>query len=80
MVLGLGYVGLPLAVALARKFDVVGFDIDARRVEGLKSGHDVTCEVTDEELASSARATGIQARKRPGPGFDFQGKFAGHQE
>ena len=37
-VVGLGYVGLPLAVALARHFDVLGFDISARRVEELKGG------------------------------------------
>ena len=37
-VVGLGYVGLPLAVALARKHDVVGFDISARRVAALREG------------------------------------------
>jgi UDP-N-acetyl-D-galactosamine dehydrogenase len=53
VVLGLGYVGLPLAVALARKFDVIGLDIDSQRVEELRSGHDRTREVPDEELARS---------------------------
>ena len=58
VVIGLGYVGLPLAVALARKFDVVGFDIDARRVEEIRSGHDRTLEIADDRLAASAlRAT-----------------------
>jgi UDP-N-acetyl-D-galactosamine dehydrogenase len=52
-VVGLGYVGLPLAVALARKFDVVGFDIDPRRVEELRSGTDRTNEVSAEELGST---------------------------
>lgn len=52
-VVGLGYVGLPLAVALARKFDVVGFDIDPRRVDELRSGTDRTNEVSAEELEST---------------------------
>ena len=42
IVVGLGYVGLPLAVALARKFEVFGFDVDAERVAQLRSGHDRT--------------------------------------
>ena len=37
-VIGLGYVGLPLAVALSKKVDVVGFDVNARRVEELGKG------------------------------------------
>lgn len=53
-VIGLGYVGLPLAVEFARKYPVVGFDINVRRVEGLKAGHDATLEVPDEELRGSA--------------------------
>ena len=52
-VIGLGYVGLPLAVALARHFDVLGFDISAERVEALRSGTDWTHEVADEELRSA---------------------------
>ncbi|MCZ7594381.1 MAG: nucleotide sugar dehydrogenase [Hyphomicrobium sp.] len=50
-VIGLGYVGLPLAVHLARKFPVVGYDIDVRRVEELANGEDRTCEVTQEEMS-----------------------------
>ncbi len=50
-VIGLGYVGLPLAVALARHFRVVGFDVKAARVAELASGADSTLEVTPEELA-----------------------------
>jgi UDP-N-acetyl-D-galactosamine dehydrogenase len=46
-VVGLGYVGLPLACLLAEKFNVVGFDINKGRVEELKSGHDVTREVEE---------------------------------
>src|SRR5688572_28961880 len=54
VVVGLGYVGLPLAVALARGFDVLGLDIDERRVEELRLGIDRTHEVTGEALAASA--------------------------
>ncbi|MDO5537164.1 MAG: nucleotide sugar dehydrogenase [Desulfovibrionaceae bacterium] len=53
-VVGLGYVGLPLAVAFARHFDVIGFDISAARIEELKGGHDHTNEVTDEKLAGAS--------------------------
>ena len=49
-VLGLGYVGLPLAVHLAAEFPVLGFDIDHHRVDELKSGHDRTREVTADEM------------------------------
>ncbi len=52
-VIGMGYVGLPLSVALARKFDTVGFDIDPQRIEELKRGDDRTHEVSAETLASS---------------------------
>lgn len=50
---GLGYVGLPLAVAFAQKRTVIGFDINKRRVEELKAGHDHTLEVSDRELAAA---------------------------
>ncbi|MGZ8286488.1 MAG: nucleotide sugar dehydrogenase [Allosphingosinicella sp.] len=53
VVVGLGYVGLPLAVALARSFGVVGLDIDERRVEELRLGIDRTHEVESEKLAAS---------------------------
>jgi UDP-N-acetyl-D-galactosamine dehydrogenase len=53
VVVGLGYVGLPLAVALARSFSVTGLDIDERRVEELKLGIDRTREVESEKLAAS---------------------------
>ena len=52
-VIGLGYVGLPLAVALARKFETVGFDIDERRVAELREGKDRTREVDEAELRAS---------------------------
>jgi UDP-N-acetyl-D-galactosamine dehydrogenase len=52
-VVGLGYVGLPLAVHLSRHFDVVGYDFKSSRIAELKSGKDRTLEVSDEEMASS---------------------------
>jgi UDP-N-acetyl-D-galactosamine dehydrogenase len=58
VVLGLGYVGLPLAVALARKFEVTGFDVDPRRIEELRSAHDRTRELSEDQLrASTIRLT-----------------------
>lgn len=53
VVVGLGYVGLPLAVALARKFSVLGFDLDRSRVTELVRGSDRTGEVDCRELSSS---------------------------
>ena len=50
-VVGLGYVGLPLAVHLARHFEVVGFDLKVERIAELKAGRDRTLEVSREELA-----------------------------
>jgi len=50
--IGLGYVGLPLAVAFAEKFHVVGFDISSTRIQELKDGHDMTLEIDDNLLAS----------------------------
>jgi UDP-N-acetyl-D-glucosamine/UDP-N-acetyl-D-galactosamine dehydrogenase len=54
VVVGLGYVGLPLAVALAKSFSVTGLDIDHGRVEALKRGVDRTHEVASELLAASS--------------------------
>ncbi|MGB5284920.1 MAG: nucleotide sugar dehydrogenase [Polyangiales bacterium] len=54
-VVGLGYVGLPVALAFARKFkDTVGFDVSEPRVSALAKQHDWTGEVTDAELAQSS--------------------------
>jgi UDP-N-acetyl-D-glucosamine/UDP-N-acetyl-D-galactosamine dehydrogenase len=53
VVIGLGYVGLPLAVALARKFEVTGFDIDGERIAELREGGDRTREVEKDELRQS---------------------------
>ena len=49
-IIGLGYVGLPLAVAFASKHEVVGFDINTKRIAELKSGLDATNELTTEQL------------------------------
>ncbi|MBZ6378694.1 UDP-N-acetyl-D-galactosamine dehydrogenase [Pacificimonas flava] len=53
-VIGLGYVGLPLAVALAKSFDTMGVDINPGRVRELAAGHDSTREVEDDALAASS--------------------------
>jgi len=49
-VVGLGYVGLPLAVHLSTYFEVKGFDLNSERISELKSGHDRTLEVSEEDL------------------------------
>ncbi|MGB1296258.1 MAG: nucleotide sugar dehydrogenase, partial [Flavobacteriales bacterium] len=51
-VIGLGYVGLPLAVEFGKKYSTIGFDINDQRVVDLKKGHDSTLEVSDELLQS----------------------------
>jgi UDP-N-acetyl-D-galactosamine dehydrogenase len=51
-VIGLGYVGLPLAVAFAEKYKVIGFDINNQRVKDLNNGHDSTLEIDDQLLNS----------------------------
>lgn len=56
-VLGLGYVGLPLAVEFSKKFEVVGFDINEARVNELKGGTDSTLEVSEKELAEAKTLT-----------------------
>ncbi len=55
-IIGLGYVGLPLAIEFAKKRDVLGFDIHQARIKALQAGHDATLEVSDEELCE---ATGM---------------------
>ena len=51
-VIGLGYVGLPLAVEFAKKYAVVGFDINKERIAELRSGNDHTLEITSDHLTS----------------------------
>jgi UDP-N-acetyl-D-glucosamine/UDP-N-acetyl-D-galactosamine dehydrogenase len=54
VVIGLGYVGLPLAVALAKHFETVGLDVDTKRIAELEAGHDRTGEIERERLEASA--------------------------
>jgi UDP-N-acetyl-D-galactosamine dehydrogenase len=68
-VVGLGYVGLPLAVALAGHFETVGFDIDSGRVAELARGHDRTGEVEADRLAASSLE--ITDRKEEAQGADL---------
>jgi UDP-N-acetyl-D-galactosamine dehydrogenase len=56
-VVGLGYVGLPLAVEFGKKRPVIGFDINVKRIQALQAGHDHTLEVDDEELAQAEQLT-----------------------
>ena len=50
---GLGYVGMPIAVAFAKKVDVIGFDLNAKKIELYKSGIDPTNEVGDEVISQT---------------------------
>ncbi len=52
-IIGLGYVGLPLAVEFSKKYSTVGFDINKHRVSSLISGTDSTLEVDDDSLANA---------------------------
>ncbi len=54
-IIGLGYVGLPLAVEFGKKYEVVGFDINKNRINELKSGIDATLEVDSDELAEAKK-------------------------
>ncbi len=54
-IIGLGYVGLPLAVEFGKKFDTTGFDINQSRIQELKQGNDTTLEVDSEELKQATQ-------------------------
>ncbi len=54
-IIGLGYVGLPLAVEFGKTLEVLGYDIDAARVAELRNGHDRTLELDDAELAAATQ-------------------------
>jgi len=56
-VIGLGYVGLPLAVEFGKARPVIGFDINTSRIDALRVGHDATLEVSNDELASADQFT-----------------------
>ena len=51
-IIGLGYVGLPLAVEFSKKFPTLGFDINQQRIDELEKGHDRTLEIADDQLSS----------------------------
>lgn len=54
-IIGLGYVGLPLAVEFGKKFDTIGFDINESRIQELKQGKDTTLEVDSKELKQATQ-------------------------
>ena len=54
-IIGLGYVGLPLAVEFGKKYNVIGFDINEKRISELKDGIDKTLEVSSEELKDAKK-------------------------
>ena len=58
-VIGLGYVGLPLARLFSTKYETIGFDMNQRRVDALMSGHDATLEVSDELLQDAINNYGF---------------------
>ncbi|MGY6521266.1 MAG: nucleotide sugar dehydrogenase [Mongoliitalea sp.] len=59
-IIGLGYVGLPLAVAFAEKYKTIGYDIDPKRVDELQKGYDRTLEVEDKDLQKVLVKTPIE--------------------
>ncbi len=68
--IGLGYVGLPLAVEFAKHYPVVGFDINQQRIDDINKGHDSTLEVEDENLQSV-----LQAKDPIGKGLYLSSKL-----
>lgn len=58
-VIGLGYVGLPLARLFSTKYKTVGFDLNQARVDTLMAGHDATLEISDELLQDAIRNNGF---------------------
>ena len=50
-VIGLGYVGLPLALMLSKKFKVIGFDINKHRIENLRNGNDINLQYSQKKLS-----------------------------
>jgi len=68
-IIGLGYVGLPLAVEFAKKYPVTGFDIKQDRVDALRKGHDETLEISDDELKSVLCANELPVSAPPNRGL-----------
>ena len=64
-VIGLGYVGLPVALSFAKKLPTVGFDIRQKRIDELKQGHDDTAEVTTADLTGNNSGWRLPAPSPP---------------
>jgi len=64
-IIGLGYVGLPLAVAFAKKYKVIGFDIDNKRVSQLQEAFDSTLEISSPELIEVLHPNGLTVTTDP---------------
>jgi len=77
VVVGLGYVGLPLAIALARKFDVIGLDVDSSRIAELRSGDDRTREVEPGALSASSITLASTCAMAPPPHSPAPGSDCG---
>ncbi len=60
-IIGLGYVGLPLAVAFAKKYSVIGFDINQDRIDELLSGSDTTLEIESDELKAVLKEVSLNS-------------------
>ncbi len=63
-VIGLGYVGLPLARLFSTKYPTIGYDMNAQRVEALMGGHDATLEVSDDLLREAISVHGLRCTSR----------------
>ncbi len=63
-VIGLGYVGLPLARLFSTRFETVGYDLNTHRVEALMAGHDDTLEVSDSLLQDALHNHGFRCTSR----------------
>ncbi len=70
-VVGLGYVGLPLAIEFAKKYPVIGFDINPLRIEALKRGEDITKEANLDDLSATTNANSA------GKGLSFTNQIEG---
>ena len=77
-IVGLGYVGLPLAVEFGKHYETVGFDVKAERIAQLRRGRDVTLEATRAELQAARRLsfTSRPQEARPLPGLHRDGADA----
>lgn len=78
-VIGLGYVGLPLAVEFAKKRPVVGFDIKPQRIKELNDGHDPTLEVSDEDLKAVLVTSSPSVTQSPSHSVTNKGLYITNQ-